>query len=242
MPATGNNITANHTSIRISADGFSFLRNGQLQVFDFEKADGNYYRNMAYCLCENKLHEDGNQLKIYFDAPFSSLVPQDIFSMEYARPLLAFCYGEIGENPDDYVLVSNPIIGHDISNLFAVPSELFRFLQNTFGTKQILHAQTPFISRALKNSKKTGTIQVWLNLSKTSAYFIVCDNGTLKFANRFKLLNDNDLLYYTGLLYERQKLSQQDCPLYVEGDGKRIDDLKKHIKTVIYQPGIETCA
>lgn len=234
MPETGNNKTPHNISIRISADGFSFFCDGEIQRHEFDTTDADYYRSMAFCLCESKLHDCNQHLRIYFDSPYISLIPHDVFSMEYARQLLAFCYDNISNTPDDFVLVSNPIIGHDIVNLFAVPAKLHNFLQDTFGSKQIHHVQTPFISQALKGSKKQGSLQLWLNLAKSSAYFILCDNGELKFANRFDLVNDTDLLYYTGLIYERHKLSQQACPMFVTGDNSRTAELKKHIKSVTF--------
>lgn len=234
MPEIGNNTFPRNISIRISADGFSFFCDGEIQRHEFDKTDVEYYRNMAFCLCEKQLHEHNQHLRIYFDSPYVTLMPHDVFSMEYAKQFLAFCYEEISSKPEDFVFVSNPIIGHDIVNLFAVPTKLHNFLQDTFGSKQIQHSLTPFISQALKGSKKDGSLQLWLNLSRSSAYFILCDNGELKFANRFDLLNETDILYYTGLIYERHKLSQQTCPMFVTGNDNHTEELRKHVKYVTF--------
>ncbi len=235
MPVTGNNIDNNNISIRIATDGFSFCANGKKELHHFTESDDKYYRSMAICMCDNKIQSNAQNISVYFDAPLSTIVPQDIYSENYALPLLAFCYEQVKNKPEDYVLSANTVLGHNVVNLFAVPKELHNFLHGYFGQKQIFHAQTPFISRALRESKQRNDKEVWLSLSENSAYFLLCDKGNLLFSNRFKLRTDTDLLFYTGSVYDKFELSQADCPLYVCNEGSSTGEiLKKHILNIFF--------
>lgn len=227
MPETGNNTPVKDISIRISTDGFSFAAGSAARSLEFEKSDDEYLRTMAICLCESEL-QDASPRRIAIDSACFSLVPESLFSPERAAALLGFGCAL----PPESRIFATPIAGHGIVNVFAIDRGLYDFVRGRFGGASISHAQTPFIRRALRESRREEQTQAWINASRRSACMLLVRDGRLLFANRFALSSADDLLYYAGSLYSRHGLSQQNCPAYASGPESYIDALRERIAKV----------
>ncbi|NCC98402.1 MAG: DUF3822 family protein [Bacteroidia bacterium] len=233
MPETGNNPDLHSLSIRISTDGFSFCTNNENKELHFTKMDSDFNRCKAICLCEPSLQEDYSKTTILYNGIFVTLVPSMIIDSNNLESILLFNFPEVSSDKFDYI--SNAIIGYDITCVFAIQKELHKFLYNNFPACKIMHANSLSLQRALKDSKRQGEKLVWADVSKSEAYIILAEEGKLKFANRFELTGDKDILYYCGSVFEQFALSQHNDKLYISGDIKCIETLQNYFANCIYK-------
>jgi len=233
MPETGNNPDLHSLSIRISTDGFSFCTNNEKKELYFTKKDPDFNRCKAICLCEPSLQKDYGKTTIFYNGIFATLVPSTITDSTNLESILLFNFPEISSDKFDYI--SNAVIGYDITYIFAIPKALHNFLDDTFPACKIMHANSITLQIALKDSKKQGEKLVWADVSKSEAYIILAEEGKLKFANRFELTGDKDILYYCGCVFEQFALSQHNDKLYVSGDITCIDTLQNYFANCIYK-------
>lgn len=227
MQETGSNKNSNQLSIRFSADGFYFCSGGSSKRVRFDKADKTFRRTMAVCLCESEIWDQHASVEIQIDDDTTSLIPSSIFSDAEYHDIMKFSYP--GLDFSKYNLHTDYLEGFDISNVYAVNSELDKFIEEHFPYAETTHVFSLLVQEALRSSRSNDNRELWLNISGSTMYAAVTKGGTLLMANRYPITATGDVLYWAGSIYNQYNLSQQTVPLWISGDNSYTEALKERI-------------
>ncbi len=230
MPETGNNPTHKNLSIRFSTDGFSFYAKGNRKSIPFTKPDTQFRRCMATALCEPDLWEQYDTVSVEIDDNPYALVPSAVFNENECTTIMKFNHR--GINLRHYTVRTDYLNGFDITNIYAINTELYKFIQANFPYATICHLSTSLTTEALIHSKKCNAKEVWCLPSEKHLITVVADCGNLLLTNRFSLLNDTDATYYLGAVFNQYNLSQTETCLYVKGECQYVETLRKYISNI----------
>ncbi len=227
MQETGSNNKQGNISIRFSADGFSFCSGNGKKKINFDKADKSLRRAMAVCLCESDVWDDDTSVDILIDNDTTSLIPSSMFSNDECLDILKFNFPNLDFTR--YNLHTDYIDGFDITNIYAISSELDKFLKDYFPYAAIGHVFSRLVQKSLRSSRSNNNRELWINISGGTMYASLTKGGTLILANCYPISAAGDVLYWIGSIYNHYNLSQQTVPLWVSGDNCYTETLSERI-------------
>lgn len=227
MQVTGNNIKNNSKSIRFSTGGLSFCINGECKNFSFDKADENFHKSMAICLCDDTIiNSDISIWDIYIDSPFYTIIPKEIGNRDICISAFKCNFPDLINNHN---IMAEDIDRYDINCTFAINNGLYDFINTHFQLHRIHHYSTISLIKAMEEAKMNTTKQVWAVAKENLLYINVVDSGKLLLANSFNIKSNTDTLYFIGSMYEQYNLSQKETQLFFSGNDSHFCLLKKHI-------------
>lgn len=148
---------------------------------------------------------------IGFAQPLFSLVPEAWYRSNDKKTYLEHLSN----------LLPNPIIGEDsilsiqAKNVYHIPTPLQNWVQFR-RTNPILRHFVSAILPAIRGSLVADqNVVAYLFLEQLFVFYFF--EGKLVFANSFKFASAKDVLYYTLLVFDQFKLSQDACPLWLGG-------------------------
>ncbi len=229
MQVTGNNLPQPHKSIRLFMDGLSFFQDDSWKRIDFTTNDTQLKHALATCLCHPFFAENTEStLQVHVNLPYTTLIPSHLLSKQESLDVVRFLFPETESNKD-YVVFNQPLQSFDITLLFALPIAYYNLIKQIADQIHWTHETAEQLEHSLKLSKKNGQQHVWMVANNTHIHLSVAKNGELLFANHFQVCSQEDILYYCAQTYEQHGLSQQDTPLYIEGNPSLQTLLQKYI-------------
>jgi hypothetical protein len=149
---------------------------------------------------------------IGFAQPFFSLVPEAWYrsgdKKSYLEPLTAL--------PLQAIIGEDTIPSIQAKNVYWIPTPLHNWVQFRRANPILRHfvsAIVPAIRGILVADQNVAAY-----LFNEQLFLFYFSEGRLVFANSFKIATPKDVLYFTLLVYDQFKLSQETCPLWLGGN------------------------
>ncbi len=234
-------------SIQVCLDGFSFstldpVRNKYIQFkyFSFEKATENDLPDISEKIFEQNELLNLPYKKVFVLNPtrFATLVPTGVFKPEEAEKWLNFTH----EVPPGYTTLHAQMKLSDAWNIFAIHEKIKELFLRQFPDPVFLHQYIPMTETRLAVSRPgTSRSMVIINLQQKHFDLAVLEKNNLKLCNSYEINGENDLLYFTLLVFDQLQIIPASTEVLVTGKHPQkeviIGNLKKYIKHV-KQPGL----
>jgi hypothetical protein len=144
----------------------------------------------------------------------TTLVPGEFYDQNAIDKYLEFNQGE-----DIHISVfSNHIPEAGLYNVFALPEELVSLVSMHFGKVEFLSQTTPFIRHIAVQPDHFTENCMFLGLYPEFFDIACTGSSKLRIYNTFQYANENDLLYYLLLVFQKMGLDPAKTPLRISGE------------------------
>ncbi|HXB45417.1 MAG TPA: DUF3822 family protein [Puia sp.] len=188
------------------------------------------------------LTKDINETFVVYNVPDSTLVPDAFFDEQFNREFVNLIYGNLNKSP----VMSEKVPWWDIYNVYRLPSDLHKLLQNKFPSAKHWH----FYSLLLKSYKKFNvpenaqTLQVLFCPEKIIVS--VYKNGRLLLMQNFLYSIPEDVLYHLLNCCMQLDMSRQVVKLqlsgFIETQSLIYSELVKYFSDVSFSEPEESIA
>ena len=144
----------------------------------------------------------------------STLVPVPVFERGKEYLLLGL---NCSLNGDDLVY-SDKLKQVDALNIFAVPSDLKRFIVAQFPLAEFHHYSTSLLEGIMLDTKKTGDKRVVLNVHASYFEIVIAEQKSLLFYNTFRYQSAEDVVYYLLFVFEQFNINSENIRLTITGE------------------------
>lgn len=239
------NISNYHLSLQIFLKGFSFC------VLDRENnkfvALGHYY--YEHLVSYKKLLEiierifsaselltlPFQHVKVMFATPKFTFVPSAFFDNNKAGEIFEFSH-KIAKFEH---LFTNYIFSNSTYVIFAIPSFIKDWIENTLPTAKIYHQSIPLIEEVLlKNKSSLVSKSVYVNVYHSFFDVAFIEKGNLTLFNSFAYTSTTDYQYFILNVYDQLKLSSAEIPAIFSGfiskADPKIEQSKHFIKNISF--------
>jgi len=164
------------------------------------------------------------------------LVPKSLFQEQHRDNLFQFF---VDKDYDD-IVSSNEISLLDAVNVFSLEHEMNDFAKSFFEINSVVHISTVLLKTSYHISKQHFTPVILIGIYQKTAVFIISDGGKVLFSNHFKVMTNEDLLYWTIRLFEQFELDVAKTSVYLVGDKmqtvQQLFFLKPYLENVSLLP------
>lgn len=201
-------------AIRIVSGGFSFV------VYDNHQ---HKFVALEDCPCENQLDElfklleqrnwslgKFNNVKVFADAEYKTLVPQALYNPNENSVYLEFVHNL----PLNLTVKSEALNNTGAQLVYAFDGAI----AERFADTPIFNSTSVLIeSLSLECKNLTDKPRVFVSINSDNFDMLTFDNGKLVFFNNFKYKTKEDFLYFVLFAMEQQKLNPASIPVYLIG-------------------------
>ncbi len=229
-----------HLSIRYMTDGFSLL----LEDWQYKPVILNRFSSdlplslPGYILeCEEWLNKHtllenfSGEVTVIIDSASATLVPDELFSEEYAHAYL---------EQNGYNIIHHDAMWGKIKNrpfylLYLVPKPVSEHAEKFRGNKRVYHTgKCVFSVSDQVNASDHQRGFSYLELQSNYLEILYIKNDELRFSNRMPLKNTRDFLYHTLNTLHRTGFDMKHMPLYysgiLSGSQDLLDTLQRYIQ------------
>jgi hypothetical protein len=160
------------------------------------------------------------KLSIFFVLEENMLVPSAFFDQSKSRELLQFCY----DLPQDTFIEINTIPALEMINLFSIPEELHSMTNRLLPKALQYHASTASVLAAHHLSQQKYHPVLLVDIYPGVIFLTIADGGKILFANYFKSVTQEDMLYWIVRLLEQFELDGSKIILYVNGEKSQVNE------------------
>ncbi len=219
-------------SIQVSTDGFSFCvldttRNkySGLENYEFQDVRSPLVLEEALKVIikgSQWLSKDFQGIKIMFESPQMSLVPKPLFDAGQAPEYLRFNHFT---DADDKIFHDH-LHNLDAINVFSVPGNIAKLLNQFFPGIRINHFSSALIESLLIRNKNYGEgNMIFVNVRKQWLDIIVLNGRKLLFFNSFQFRTKEDFAYYLIYVIEQLNMNPEKVELELMGEILKISDI-----------------
>jgi hypothetical protein len=158
------------------------------------------------------------KLSILFVLEENMLVPSSFFDQNKSKELLQFCY----DLPQDAFIDINTIPALEMTNLFAIPEELYSMTNRLLPKAIRYHISTASVLAAHHLSQQKFHPVLLIDIYPDVMFLTVADGGKILFANYFKCTTQEDMLYWIVRLLEQLELDGSKITLYLSGEKPQV--------------------
>lgn len=219
-------------SIQLSLDGFSFCiydttRNKYTALESYDFQDVLNYLGLSLLLQKfipklQWLNLDYESVKLVFETSKSTLIPKPLFQAGHVNQYLKFNF-----NTDESDQLCNeylPLLG--AQNIWAIPGNIYRILNDFFPGAQIFHHASPLIeSLLLQNKNSESGEKVFVNVRKSWLDIVVLDGNRLIFYNTFKYKAKEDFIYFLIYVFEQLNLNPENTDVVLLGEILKVSSV-----------------
>ncbi|MGC9150729.1 MAG: DUF3822 family protein [Microbacter sp.] len=142
------------------------------------------------------------------------LIPKSLYQEQHLDKFFRFF---IDKNNDEDVL-SNDMFLLDAVNVFSFEHDLNDFALHNFGHESVVHISTALLKSSYHISKQHFSPVLLIGIYQKTAVFILSDGGKVLLSNHFKVLTNEDLLYWAIRLFDQFELDAAKSLIYLVGD------------------------
>lgn len=163
-----------------------------------------------------------------------TLTPQNLFKPSAERAYLE----QVVDLPDDHKVLHRQLPAAQVYAIFAMPSRLQELIQEKQPRLVFRHLTEVLGNYALDQPGPAD--QLYLHWSSNRMSAVLIKAGQLHFSNSFSVPNNNQLVYYLGLLINQFALEQREIPVFISGDILEEDP---YFETILrYFPNLDFAA
>ena len=209
-------------SIQVSLGGFSFsvihiAENRLLALYNSpvtistEKFLTRRFQEWANS--EDILNHSFAEVRVQYDTPNFTVVPQSYFSGEKQNQIAALLFEQEAASQ---VVTIHPEKLHT-QFLFSVPANLPALIANKFGTANLWHPAATMAQNAVEHFRKNENGAV-VFFSKSTFFLLMFSGEKLLLANSYNYQHPNDVAYFLMAALNRFNLKPTDFKLEVCGE------------------------
>lgn len=238
---TSNIIAPHRLSIRLRADGFSFLT---LTV-----PTGEVWRSEDFCLREgeplvdtlakaldNINPRDYESVETVLNTP-STRIPLEEFRRDELATLYRVVFPRFDMRRMDICYTILPSL--ELAEIFAVAQDVRRLLSARFPLGEYRNVQGQALERMAHHHRRVAQQPraLYAHIEDHTLFLVAFDGETLTFANTFEARRPADTLYFTLYTYQTLALDALSDPLILSGEEVPTEVLRsearKYIKRVM---------
>lgn len=230
-----------HLLIQTGLNGLSYCildstRNKYIALkhfcFDKKVSGDNVHNEIKKILdTEEYLRKKYKSARLIYISEKSTLVPAALFNVENSIKYFKFNHNI---NSSDKILY-NKLMNAGSFNIFSLPENIIRFLNEHIPGIRYFHQATPFIENSLINFKVKKKQNRYVNINVSNSFFdiVVIGNEGLILYNSFSWSNEEDFTYFIMYIYEHLKLNPEEVQLSFSGNITKGSALYDHIKQFV---------
>ncbi|MGH2644707.1 MAG: DUF3822 family protein, partial [Chitinophagaceae bacterium] len=199
--------------------------------FDKIEREGFLLEILEQCFDQNRiLYTDFQNVKISFDNPEFTLVPDTLFNPAFKKEYLTFL------NPEypDQSFYTDPIESLKAVNVYSVDKNTAGYLRKEFKNAKYYHAETVFLSSIMKQTD-TNANHLYVRVQQGHITVTVMAAGRLKLIQPYPIYHGVDVYYFILNAIKSLQLGDQKVEVFVSG---QINEESSVYKELIY--GIPT--
>lgn len=249
MPVTGNNPSLYELSIRIFADGFSFLVTQACSGDLMHRED---IRGLEGDKAAKALHETlgSQQIKRYIynkvraiaESP-STTVPSTVLATDDAETLYKSVYPQADLLTND--LLSEQRSELEVTELFTLSKTLNKILHDVYPDIHITCQQSILFDQIVQLNKRmpsTEKVSFFAHIQNDRLYVTALRDGKLTFANTFPADNIMNALFFMLSVWKELQLDPKENTCYISGSKQLASQLsEKASQYIMYVERVELC-
>lgn len=203
-------------SIRFTPDGFylSVSENGHPVSSKKVQADFNNFTEteiIDVLAAEPELQMVFKTVRLVYETNHYTFVPVEFFTPENANDFLIFQHPRL---PKNHTVLYNNLEPWDAVNVFAMPSNLHKVLNNFLPEIAVEHHLTTLLTDqiVMQNGKM---LHVQVRSNETD--FVVLHDSKLLLVNTFQVTSIEDTVYHTLNIATQLALNTDECKVTVHG-------------------------
>lgn len=182
--------------------------------FEVKRNEQQLLKIIEQFLDANKmLYKDFKEIKLSFDHPEFTLVPQELYEDKLKQQFLSFLYPG---QPDQDVLCDH-IVHADIINIYSTNKIIADHLKKEFDQAHIFHSETVMLNMLMQKERKTEN-EVFVRIQPQHITVTILSDGRLLMMQPYVIHHEMDAVYYVMNAIKQQNLSLQDIDLKLSGD------------------------
>lgn len=224
MPATGNNVITYNMSIRIVADGFSFIvteiPSGDIVFRDvFAKGNEPVSHTLAsklYLPEITRYHYDSVRVIIDSD---STCVPYSEFRPEDLQQHYRLVYGNVDFKTRK--VCYSMLLQLQVVEVFTVPKDICDTISKAYPEATYTNSCSMLLNHAATfcRSQKTTGHSLFAYLADRQMFLISITQGKLLFSNHFMIEQEQNALFFLLSVWKELKMDAYKDTCYIGGDS-----------------------
>ena len=167
--------------------------------------------------------------------PSFTFVPRSFYKDECREDFVRFLFSD-----RQGITLSSSVSSEEITVLYQLPEEIYRFMVRSFAKPEFVHYSTPVIKYFLKKSKKVDTCQMIVNLREKGVDIFCFLKETFILGNYFPCKGMSEALYYILFTWKQLQMNQLNDCLHITGDAvfkeTLTEKLKLYLRNVYHLP------
>jgi len=193
-----------------------------------EKNEGSYIEKLTSSF--EWLKNPFKKVCIIYVNQRSEIVPSLLFDPSHKKEYLDF----VVSSKDDETVYYDSLPKLNLYNVYSLPGTLEKQLKSIFMNCTIMHYSSTLLTNVFfKLVEKSVKTQLFLNVQLGTFDLIVSKGGELAYFNTFRLLSDDDLLYYLFYVIEQLKLDTNEVSVQLMGEVETGSVIHKNISKYI---------
>jgi hypothetical protein len=168
------------------------------------------------------LNLDFDRIRLIFETPVSTLVPQPLFKSNQAHEYLKFNFNPV---EGDHVCNEHlSLLGAE--NVWAMPGNIYQLVNAHFSGVQIYHHASPLIETLLlQNKNRESGEKVFVNVRKSWFDIVVLNGNSLMFYNTFRYKAKEDFIYFLIYVLEQLNLNPETIDVVLLGEVLKVSSV-----------------
>jgi hypothetical protein len=185
---------------------------------------------------ESLLKKDYKNTIISFECKQSTLIPEEIYDINYKENYLTFFNQDI----DDKIIISNLVPELKLYSVFAIPKCIYNALQNNLSNYKLIHSSNSYFQSIYNNFSNTENFnsKVFVDVESHSYEIAIFRNNKLLFNNSFQFKTKEDFLYYLLFVLNQLNINPVKIQLVLSGkitpNSSIFNLLTKYISNIIF--------
>lgn len=186
-----------------------------LKTYYFEAGnDKQLLKIIEQFLAANKMLYTGfKEIKLSFDHPHFTLVPEALYDEKLKPQFLSFLYPE---QPDQDIFCDH-IAHRDILNVYSTNKLITEHLKKEFAQAHIFHSETVMLNTLMQTERKAED-EVYVRIQPQHITVTVLSGGRLLMMQPYAIHHEMDAVYYVMNAIKQHNLSPQSIDLKLSGD------------------------
>lgn len=180
----------------------------QMAYYSADEIDDNFLIELFDVYPE--LAVEPYQIFVCYDYPQQTMIPLKYYQAEDAPLLLQAVCG----NTNDASVVSEPVAGWQMYNVYAVPKDIYEWFTKKFPGGKYHHHYSVAI-KSIAGADASGCISI--DFATESFSLLVGQSNAFLLANNFSYTTPADVVYYLLKICRQFNFSQQDVKLVLSG-------------------------
>ena len=193
--------------------------------FDHKK-ETSIVANLKEAFFEDRILKEPYQAtKIVFTTPHFTLVPAKFYNDDKRKTY----FQNLTIASENSVFECDSFKDIEFKNVYVIEKQLVEFTKTIFPQAQCHNVFTALIQGYQKIAERKSGHQLFANIRDNQIQIFFFDGKNLVFANGYRFVTPQDLIYFVMMVYEQFKLNPENIPLSISGSLTEDSDIFRFI-------------